>query len=149
MTEALRELLIRFKWADHFNADTLVRLIQDHYDCSSQGKLYTYKVKEILRVIDGDTMVVNVDLGFDITLTQKIRVKGIDSPETRTSDPQEKAQGLAAKTFAEAWLQNKSLLVKTYKDDKYGRMLGDFICADTGATLAEAMIAANHATVYK
>ena len=49
MTEDLRELLIRFKWADQFNADTLVRLIQDHYDCSSQGKLYTYKVKEVLR----------------------------------------------------------------------------------------------------
>jgi micrococcal nuclease len=149
MTEVLRELLIRFKWADHFNADTLIRLIQDHYDCSCQAKLYTYKVKEVLRVIDGDTMVVNVDLGFDITLTQKIRVKGIDSPETRTSDRQEKAQGLAAKAFAITWLQNKSLLVKTYKDDKYGRMLGDFICTETGATLSEAMIAANHATVYK
>ena len=66
MTETLRELLIRFKWADQFNADTLVRLIQDRCDCSSQGKLYTYKVKEILRVIDGDTMIVNVDLGFDV-----------------------------------------------------------------------------------
>jgi len=149
MAKAFRELLIEFGWADRFNADTLVRLIQDHYDCVSQGKLYTYKVKEILRVIDGDTMVVNVDLGFDITLTQRIRVKGIDSPESRTSDREEKNKGLAAKAFAEAWLQNKNLLVKTYKDDKYGRVLGDFICADTGVTLAEAMIAANHATVYK
>jgi endonuclease YncB( thermonuclease family) len=84
--------------------------------------LYTYKVNQVLRVIDGDTMVVSIDLGFNLTLTQTIRVKGINAPEARTTDLEEKARGLAAKAFAEAWLQGKSLLIKTTKDDKYGRM---------------------------
>jgi endonuclease YncB( thermonuclease family) len=110
--------------------------------------LYTYKVNQVLRVIDGDTMVVSIDLGFNLTLTQTIRVKGINAPEARTTNLEEKARGLAAKAFAEAWLQGKSLLIKTTKDDKYGRMLGDFICTETGTTFAEAMLVANHAGVY-
>ena len=69
--------------------------------------LYTYKVNQVLRVIDGDTMVVSIDLGFNLTLTQTIRVKGINAPEARTTDLEEKARGLAAKAFAEAWLQGK------------------------------------------
>ena len=111
--------------------------------------LYTYKVNQVLRVIDGDTMVVSIDLGFNLTLTQTIRVKGINAPEARTTNLEEKARGLAAKAFAETWLQGKRLLIKTTKDDKYGRMLGDFICTETGTTFAEAMLIANHAGVYQ
>ena len=110
--------------------------------------LYTYKVNQVLRVIDGDTMVVSIDLGFNLALTQTIRIKGIDAPETRTTALKEKARGQAAKAFAEAWLQGKHLLIKTTRDDKYGRMLGDFICTKTGAAFAEAMLIANHAGVY-
>ena len=111
--------------------------------------LYTYKVNQVLRVIDGDTTVVSIDLGFDLTLTQTIRIKGIAAPEMRSADFKEKARGIAATAFAATWLQNRLLLIKTTKDDKYGRMLGDFICADTGATFAEAMLVANHAGVYQ
>ena len=111
--------------------------------------LYTYKVNQVLRVIDGDTMVVSIDLGFNLALTQTIRIKGIDAPETRTTAVKEKARGQAAKAFAETWLQGKHLLIKTTKDDKYGRMLGDFICVETGATFAEAMLIANQAGVYQ
>ena len=118
-------------------------------DLSPAAALYTYKVNQVLRVVDGDTMVVSIDLGFDLTLTQTIRIKGINAPETRTTALKEKARGLAAKAFAETWLQGKRLLVKTTKDDKYGRMLGDFICTETGATFAEAMLVANHAGVYQ
>lgn len=110
---------------------------------------YTYKINQVLRVIDGDTMVVSIDLGFNLALTQTIRVKGINAPETRTANTQEKVRGLAAKAFAETWLQGKSLLIKTTRDDKYGRMLGDFICTETGTTFAEAMLVANHAGVYE
>jgi len=110
--------------------------------------LYTYKVNQVLRVIDGDTMVVSIDLGFDLTLTQTIRIKGIDAPEIRTTDLKEKARGIAATAFAATWLQGRHLLIKTTKDDKYGRMLGDFICTETGTTFAEAMLVANHAGVY-
>ena len=115
---------------------------------TSTPTLYTYKVNQVLRVIDGDTMVVSIDLGFNLALTQTIRVKGINAPEARTTNLEEKARGLAAKAFAEAWLQGKRLLIKTTKDDKYGRMLGDFICTETGTTFAEAMLVANHAGVY-
>ena len=115
---------------------------------SPATRLYTYKVNQVLRVIDGDTMVVSIDLGFNLALTQTIRIKGIDAPDARTTNLEEKARGLAAKAFAETWLQGKRLLVKTTKDDKYGRMLGDFICTETGTTFAEAMLLANHAGVY-
>ena len=118
-------------------------------DLPSAAALYTYKVNQVLRVIDGDTMVVSIDLGFNLALTQTIRIKGIDAPETRTTAVKEKARGLAAKAFAEAWLQGKHLLIKTTRDDKYGRMLGDFICIETGAPFAEAMLIANHAGVYQ
>ena len=148
MTETLRDRLIRCNWADSFNADTLVRLIEDHCARTSQGKLFTYKVKEVLRIIDGDTLIINIDIGFNLTLSQTIRIKDIDAPELRTIDPLEKAQGIASRTFVENWLKEKSLIVQTYKDDKYGRMLGNFICNDTGKSLAEAMIAANHAKIY-
>ena len=115
---------------------------------SPATRLYTYKVNQVLRVIDGDTIVVSIDLGFNLALTQTIRVKGINAPEARTTNLEEKARGLAAKAFAETWLHSKRLLIKTTKDDKYGRMLGDFICPETGTTFAEAMLVANHAGVY-
>ena len=112
--------------------------------------MYTYKVLQILRIIDGDTMVVSIDLGFNISLAQTIRVKGINAPESRTSHPREKARGLAAKAFAESWLQGKNLVIKTYKDrtEKYGRMLGDFTCTETNSSFAEAMLASNNAVSY-
>ena len=58
--------------------------------------MYEYKAK-LDRVIDGDTIDVNMDLGFDITIKKRIRLTGIDSPESRTRDLEEKARGLAAK----------------------------------------------------
>jgi endonuclease YncB( thermonuclease family) len=148
MTESLRDKLIRCGWASNFNVSTLVRLIEDHHSGIAKPTLYTYKVHQVLRVIDGDTMVVSIDLGFNLTLAQTIRIKGIDAPEARTINLEEKARGLSSKAFAESWLQGKSLLIRTYKDDKYGRMLGDFICTETSTTFAEAMLVANHAEVY-
>lgn len=88
--------------------------------------MYTYAVKEVLRVIDGDTVSIVIDLGFNIDLTQTVRIKGINSPETRTRDADEKRKGLEAKKFAEEWFRQEGLVVRTYKDEKYGRMLGDF-----------------------
>lgn len=117
-------------------------------DLSPAVALYTYRVNQVLRVIDGDTIVVSIDLGFHISLTQTIRIKGIDAPEARTSNQQEKVLGLAAKAFVENWVQNKRLLITTTKDDKYGRMLGDIICDKTKDNLFDVMISAGHAKVY-
>ena len=88
--------------------------------------MYTYAVKEVVRVLDGDTMEILIDLGFDVIVRQTIRIKGMNSPETRSKDPLEKSKGLAAKAFAESWFSDKGITVRTYKDEKYGRMLGDF-----------------------
>ena len=110
--------------------------------------MYNYKIKEVIRVIDGDTLVITIDLGFNLALTQPIRIKGINSPEMRSSNPQEKVLALADKTFVEGWLQGKILFITTTKDDKYGRILGDIICDKTKENLSELMIAAGHAKVY-
>lgn len=86
-----------------------------------------YVVKEVLKVVDGDTVDIIIDLGFSISLRQRVRIKGINSPETRTNNVEEKIKGMGAKVFAEQWFaQSGVLTVKTYKDEKYGRLLGEF-----------------------
>ena len=90
--------------------------------------MYEYKIK-LVRVIDGDTVDVDIDLGFDVWLrNQRIRLYGIDTPESRTSDPDEKIYGLLAKDFLTKWTNAGDLILKTYKDDargKFGRILGE------------------------
>ena len=63
--------------------------------------MYQYKIKKIHRIIDGDTIDVEIDLGFGITLSQRVRLKDIDAAETRTKDLKEKAEGLMAKEWLE------------------------------------------------
>ena len=90
--------------------------------------MYEYKIK-LVRVIDGDTVDVDIDLGFDVWLrNQRIRLYGIDTPESRTSDDDEKIYGLLAKDFLTKWTNAGDLTLKTYKDDargKFGRILGE------------------------
>ena len=87
--------------------------------------MYTYFVKSIDRVVDGDTVDISTDLGFDLTKKERVRLAGIDTPETRTKDTKEKELGYEAKEFLEIHLMKASkLTVKTEKDGKYGRMLG-------------------------
>ena len=89
---------------------------------------YIYRIKQITRVIDGDTIDANIDLGFDISLTKRIRLAGIDTPESRTRNQYEKKLGLQAK----AWLKErlnfaKDIIIKTELPDsteKYGRIIG-------------------------
>ena len=87
--------------------------------------MYTYFVKSIDRVVDGDTVDISIDLGFDLTKKERVRLAGIATPETRTKDTKEKELGYEAKEFLEIHLMKASkLTVKTEKDGKYGRMLG-------------------------
>ena len=87
--------------------------------------MYTYFVKSIDRVVDGDTVDISIDLGFDLTKKERVRLAGIDTPEPRTKDTKEKELGYEAKEFLEIHLMKASkLTVKTEKDGKYGRMLG-------------------------
>ena len=90
--------------------------------------MYEYRAK-ILRVVDGDTVDVDIDLGFGCWLhKQRIRLYGIDSPESRTRDLDEKKYGLMAKEFLKEQLKDGAVL-KTRLDGKgkYGRILGEFI----------------------
>ena len=87
--------------------------------------MYEYQVKEIVKVIDGDTVDIIIDLGFSLTKKERVRLAGIDAPESRTKDLEEKEFGLDAKEFLQRRLADcPHLWVKTEKDGKYGRMLG-------------------------
>tara|TARA_R110000823_G_C15589663_1_gene464073 strand:+ start:65 stop:460 length:396 start_codon:yes stop_codon:yes gene_type:complete len=87
--------------------------------------MYEYAVKKIVKVVDGDTIDIEIDLGFDLTKKERVRLAGIDTPESRTRDLEEKAMGILAKSFLEKQLDEAvDLRVKTEKDGKYGRMLG-------------------------
>lgn len=89
--------------------------------------MYTYKIKEIVRVVDGDTVDVSIELGFDLTKLERVRLAGIDTPESRTKDLAEKHMGYEAKAYLTELLDAADdLIVKTEKDGKFGRMLGEF-----------------------
>jgi micrococcal nuclease len=102
--------------------------------------MYEYKA-HVLRVVDGDTVDVDIDLGFGIWLRgERVRIMGIDTPESRTRDKLEKVFGLAAKNRLKELL-GKTAILKTMVDKdggdakgKFGRILGDFICGDTVVT---------------
>jgi micrococcal nuclease len=91
--------------------------------------MYEYAIKEVIKVVDGDTIDVIIDLGFDLNKKERIRLAGIDAPESRTRDPEEKELGLDAKEFLKRRMSDCSAIkVQTEKDGKYGRMLGWIFC---------------------
>lgn len=116
--------------------------------------MYEYRAK-VLRVVDGDTVDVDIDLGFGIWMKkERVRMMGIDTPESRTRDKVEKAFGLASKNRLKELLPIGSLTVlKTEidrsgedKKGKFGRILGDFIIEDRRAT--DILIEEGHAVAY-
>jgi micrococcal nuclease len=90
--------------------------------------MYEYYVRKVENVVDGDTIDVLIDLGFDIMFKSRVRLAGIDSPESRTRDLKEKALGLESKEYLKKTLKDaKSIIIKTEKinsSEKYGRILG-------------------------
>ena len=92
--------------------------------------MYEYRITKISKVVDGDTVDVILDLGFDMHKKERIRLAGIDTPESRTKDLEEKKLGLEAKDFLERRMSDcNNLWVRTEKDGKYGRMLGEIWCS--------------------
>jgi micrococcal nuclease len=86
--------------------------------------MYIYKAR-LDRVIDGDTIDVNIDLGFDIQVKKRVRFVGINAPESRTRDLEEKARGLAAKDRVKTILsENDIFTIESKEIGKYGRVLG-------------------------
>jgi micrococcal nuclease len=93
--------------------------------------MYRYEAT-IRRWVDGDTVDVDIDLGFGLVFSnQRIRLYGIDAPEQRTRDLVEKEKGLAATAYVnEQAPVGSKVVIKTYKDDKYGRILGEIFVGD-------------------
>lgn len=111
--------------------------------------MYEYKCV-IIKVIDGDTVEVDIDLGFGVWIReQRIRLLGIDTPESRSSDKKEKVFGLVAKEFVEKMLpigSEQVIITQMDAEEKFGRVLGDFVFNET--TLCKLMIADNYAVCY-
>jgi len=111
--------------------------------------VFEYNCK-IVKVIDGDTADVDIDLGFGVWLKkQRIRFYGIDTPESRTRDLEEKKYGLMAKEMVLAHLPiGSTQILRTHKDGvgKYGRILGSFVVGDT--TLNQMLIDTHNAVAY-
>ena len=111
--------------------------------------VFEYNCK-IVKVVDGDTADVDIDLGFGVWLKkQRIRFYGIDTPESRTRDLEEKKYGLMAKEMVLAHLPiGSTQILRTHKDGvgKYGRILGSFVVGDT--TLNQMLIDTHNAVAY-
>ena len=122
----------------------------------SRKSCYNFRVIEINRVLDGDTIDVTIDLGFDLYKKERVRVAGVDTPEKRTKDDEEKALGYDATH----WLEDKLNGAITGDDDlvirtelvggvgKYGRLLGWLYIGDSDLSLNEQMITEGYAWAY-
>ena len=114
--------------------------------------MYQYKAK-VLKVLDGDTVDIDLDLGFNIILAnQRVRLAGIDTPESRTENKEEKVRGLLSKKKLQEKLAVGSwVTIETQRsdnnDDKFGRILGVFLMED-GKSLNQWMIENNYAVAY-
>jgi micrococcal nuclease len=113
---------------------------------------YIYRIREIHKVVDGDTIDADIDLGFDISLTKRIRLAGIDTPESRTTDTNEKKYGLESKDWLKKRCENaKDILIKTELPDsteKYGRIIGHLFINGEETSLNNQMIAEGYAWNY-
>jgi micrococcal nuclease len=114
--------------------------------------MYEYFVKEVKNVVDGDTIDVVIDLGFDILFASRVRLAGIDTPESRTTDKAEKALGIEAKEYLKKHLKDaKSVVIRTEKMDsseKYGRILGWVYANGDSESLNNKMINDGYAWGY-
>jgi micrococcal nuclease len=115
--------------------------------------MYQYKCK-IIKVLDGDTVDIDLDLGFKIILAnQRVRMAGVDTPESRTTIAEEKVRGLLSKKkLAEKLPIGSWQIIETQKpdsnDDKFGRILGVFVLED-GTRVNDWLIQNNYAVPYK
>jgi micrococcal nuclease len=114
--------------------------------------MYEYYVRKVENVVDGDTIDVLIDLGFDILFQSRVRLAGIDTPESRTKDLAEKALGLESKEYLKKQLKDaKSVIIKTEKmnsTEKFGRILGWIYVNGDTISLNDKMINDGYAWGY-
>ena len=122
----------------------------------SRKSCYNFRVTEINKVVDGDTIDVVIDLGFDIYKHERVRIAGIDTPEKRTRDLEEKALGIDATNWMKGTLEDtingdEELTIRTELKGgmgKYGRLLGWLYVGDDDVSLNEKMITEGYAWEY-
>ena len=122
----------------------------------SRKSCYNFRVTAIDRVVDGDTIDVTIDLGFDLYKKERVRVAGVDTPEKRTRDLEEKALGIDATNWLKEELEgaidgDDDLIIRTELDGgigKYGRLLGWLYIGDVSVSLNEKMIGEGYAHPY-
>ena len=111
---------------------------------------FSYRVNKVTKVVDGDTIDVIIDLGFDIMYKSRVRLFGIDTPESRTRDLVEKKYGLMSKDFLKDKLKNaEKIVIKTHKGEetgKFGRILGEIFCDNVN--INQQMCDVGHAVAY-
>ena len=114
--------------------------------------MFTYYVKEVKKVVDGDTIDADIDLGFDISFSSRVRLAGIDTPESRTTDKLEKQLGLESKAYLKNAIDSaKTVVIKTEKMDsseKYGRILGWVFLDGSEVSINQKMIDEGYAWGY-
>jgi len=118
---------------------------------SNQLNVYLYNA-EVVKVVDGDTFKINIDLGFEVHLGPKsVRLYGVNTPESRTKNLEEKKMGLAAKEFTDQWIKkaNNKVKIETIldKNEKYGRILAR-VWNDAGECLNTEIVKAGLAREY-
>ena len=117
---------------------------------------YNFRVIKINKVVDGDTIDVTIDLGFDLYKKERVRVAGVDTPEKRTRDLEEKELGIDATNWVKDKLESAikgddDLIIRTELDGgvgKYGRLLGWLYIGDADVSLNEQMIDEGYAWAY-
>ena len=122
----------------------------------SRKSCYNFRVTEINRVVDGDTIDVTIDLGFDLYKKERVRIAGVDTPEKRTRDLEEKALGIDATNYLKKKLEDTiagddELTIRTELKGgmgKYGRLLGWLYIGEDVVSINEQMIAEGYAWSY-
>ena len=122
----------------------------------SRKSCYNFRVVKINRVVDGDTIDVTIDLGFDLMKKERVRIAGVDTPEKRTRDLEEKALGIDATNWMKEKLEgaikgDDELVIRTELKGgvgKYGRLLGWLYVGDDDVSLNEQMIGEGYAWEY-
>ena len=122
----------------------------------SRKSCYNFRVTEINRVVDGDTIDVTIDLGFDLYKKERVRIAGVDKPEKRTRDKEEKVLGIDATNWMKEQLEGAidgedELTIRTELKGgmgKYGRLLGWLYIGDVELSLNEQMITEGYALAY-
>ena len=112
--------------------------------------MYKYGAK-LLRVVDGDTADVMIDLGFDTWVKARLRLKGVDTWEKRTRNKEEKVKGIAASAFTKEHLERNegNFIIQSYGKGKYGRVLAEIFIDGEDKSLNQLLIENGHAYIYE